>query len=312
MDIYLPIAETSVNVFVIIFVGMLTGVIGSLFGIGGSFLGIPILVSYGIEQPVVIASYTHQMITNSFMSLPEDRAERKIDVKLAIITFIGGAIGSISGSFLFKYLTLNGQIEFATAFIYIFILGGISLFMIIESLDLIIRKYFPNSSYTTKPRTIKVDINLFEKISRKFVYQTQVSENKEISAIFIIFFGLIAGLIVSMAGISSGFIMIPIMVYLYKMNIRKAIATSNIHGGFLVVLSTIVQTLNSHTVDLVLSVILTFSTALGAYVSKRVAHKIPPEELRISLGFIMFFLICRIITNIISEPSNPITLSLIR
>jgi uncharacterized membrane protein YfcA len=312
MDIYLPIAETSVNIFVIISVGIITGIVGGLFGVGGSFLGIPILMSYGIEQAVVVASYTHQMITNSFMSVPEDRAERKIDVKLALITFIGGSVGSISGSFLFKYLTFNGQIEFATAFIYIFILGGISLFMIVESLDLIIRKYFPDSHYTTKPRGKKPDITRFDKISAKLAYQIQVSETKEISAIFIILFGLVAGLIVSMAGIASGFIMIPIMIYVYKMNIRKAIATSNIHGGFLVVLSTIVQTLNSHTVDLVLSIVLTFSTAFGSYFAKKISTKIPAEELRISLGIIMFFLICRIISNIISEPARIFTLSLIR
>lgn len=119
MDIYLPIAEVSANIFFLISIGIITGLIGGLFGVGGSFLGIPILSSYGIESSVAIASYTHQMITISFMSIPEDTAQKKIDIKLAFITFIGGSVGSISGSFLFKYLTFNGQIEFVIAFIYI-------------------------------------------------------------------------------------------------------------------------------------------------------------------------------------------------
>jgi uncharacterized membrane protein YfcA len=140
----------------------------------------------------------------------------------------------------------------------------------------------------------------------------KISETTEISALIIIIFGLFAGFLVSLAGISSGFIMIPIMVYIYKMNTRKAIATSNIHGGFLVILSTIVQTLNSHTVDLILSVILSFSTAFGLQIAKKFSHKIPPEELRISLGIIMFILIGKIIAGMIFEPSNIFTLSLIR
>ncbi len=265
MEIYLPIAEISVNVFSLIFIGIIAGIIGGLFGVGGSFLGIPLLTSYGIDSAVLIASYTHQMITTSFMSLPEDLSQKKISFKLVLLTFVGGSIGSILGSMIFKYLNIRGQIEFAIAFVYVFVLGGISFFMMRESFVSILKKYLPNSPFTIRiasaPKEKKE--NFILKAMERLPKHVVVSESKSVSIYVIFFFGLCAGLLVAVAGISSGFIMIPIMIYIYKMHTRMAIATSNVHGGFLVVLSSILQVVYSHTVDLVLSIFLAFSTAIG-------------------------------------------------
>ena len=313
MEIYLPIAEISVDVFYLIFVGIIAGIVGGFFGVGGSFLGIPILTSYGIDSAVLIASYTHQMITTSFMSLPEDLQQKKINFKLVLLTFIGGSLGAILGSFLFKYFNMKGQIEFVVAFIYVFVLGGISFFMIKESFVSILKKYFPDSSFTLKIISLSKERkeNFIMKFINTLPKQIIVSDSKSISIYAIFFFGLCAGLLVALAGISSGFIMIPIMIYIYKMQTRMAIATSNIHGGFLVVLSSILQAVYSHTVDLILSIFLAFSTAVGMKIARRFAHKIPGEELRISMAIIMLILITRIILNIVFEPSVLINVSVV-
>jgi uncharacterized membrane protein YfcA len=313
VELYLPIAETSINLIYVIFIGIITGIVGGLFGVGGSFLGIPILTSYGIDTPVLIASYTHQMVATSFMSLPDDIKQKKINFKLVFLTFIGGGVGSISGSLLFKYLNITGHIEYVIAFIYIFVLGGISFLMLRESFGSIMAKYLPDHELTKKilesrnePRQ-----NKFLDFLHRMPYQVSVSDTRSISIYVIIFFGLTAGLLVSLAGISSGFIMIPLMIYFYKMNTRIAMSTSNIHGGCLVILSSLMQSLNSHAVDIVLSSILSISTAIGIKISRGFGSKIPPEEARIAMAIIMTILILRIVLNIVFEPANVLNVSLI-
>jgi uncharacterized membrane protein YfcA len=197
--------------------------------------------------------------------------------------------------------------------VYVFVLGGISFFMMRESFVSILKKYLPNSPFTIRiasaPKEKKE--NFILKAMERLPKHVVVSESKSVSIYVIFFFGLCAGLLVAVAGISSGFIMIPIMIYIYKMHTRMAIATSNVHGGFLVVLSSILQVVYSHTVDLVLSIFLAFSTAIGTKIARKFAHKIPGEELRISMAIIMLILITRIILNIIFEPSTLVSVSVV-
>jgi uncharacterized membrane protein YfcA len=306
MQIYLPIAEISVNLISIICIGIIAGLCGNLFGVGGSFIGIPLLISYGIDSSVIIASYTHQMIAVSFFGVIDDAKSNRINFKIVFLTFIGGITGSIIGSILFKILTRTGQIDLLISFIYVFVLGGISFFMVFESTANLILQYFPNTKISNKLSLMNSDKreSIFKILSHSMPKKIQVSEKEFISIYMIIFFGLSAGLLVSLAGISSGFIMIPVMIYIYKLHIRDAIATSNMHGGFLVIISCILQTINSHTTDVVLSVILTFGTIIGIKIGRKFNHKISPEWLRASMGIIMIGLISKIIINIIFEPSN--------
>lgn len=313
MQIYLPIAEISVELFSIIFIGMIAGIAGNLFGVGGSFLGIPMLLSYGIDSSVVITTYTYQMVAVSFFGVIDDAKAKKINFKVTFITFIGGITGAIIGSILFKILTRSGQIDLLISFIYTFILGGISFFMVFESGARIINKYFPDKKisqfFLAKVENKKESI--FKKLSYSMPKKVAITQDKEISVYMMVFFGLSAGLLVALAGISSGFIMIPVMVYIYKMNIRDAIATSNMHGGFLVVLSSILQIITSKSTDVLLAMMLTFGTIVGIKIGRKFNHKLSPELIRVSMGVIMISLIARILLNIFFEPSASFTVSVL-
>ena len=313
MQIYLPIAEISVNLISIIFIGMIAGLCGSLFGVGGSFIGIPLLISYGIDSSVIIASYTHQMIAVSFVGVIGDAQEERINFKVVYLTFLGGITGSITGSILFKILTRTGQIDLLISFIYVFVLGGISFFMVFESSANLIIQYFPKTKISEKLTIINTNNkqSIFKTLSYSLPKKIQINDNEHVSVYMIIFFGLSAGLLVTLAGISSGFIMIPAMIYIYKLHIRDAIATSNMHGGLLVIISCILQTINSHTTDIVLSLILTIGTVLGIKIGRKFNHKISPEWLRASMGIIMIGLIAKIILNIIFEPNNIFVVSVL-
>ena len=126
----------------------------------------------------------------------------------------------------------------------------------------------------------------------------------------IIFFGLIAGTLVAVAGIANGLLMVPVMLYVYKMQIRNAMATSNLHGGILVLVSVMMQSLTFKSTDLVLSMLLLVGATTGMLITRTFAHKIPAEELRLLFALIMLVVIIKIVFNIALEPKNIYNISI--
>ena len=65
MDIYLPIAEVSVNWPLLVLLGAVVGFVSGLFGIGGGFLMAPILIFLGIPPAVAVASQASHVVASS-------------------------------------------------------------------------------------------------------------------------------------------------------------------------------------------------------------------------------------------------------
>ena len=299
--------------------GMISGAMSGLFSVGGSFVGIPILVGYGIESAVVVSSFTHQMLTTSFVNVAEDIEQKKINFKLVFLTLIGGLWGVFQGIYIFKKLTFNGQIDIVISFLYIFVLGFIAIFMMYDSCITLRNKYCktPPSTSTTNPnkdagkdsQAKRNKKNFIQKID-VFPFKIRINNNASISIFLIIFFGLIAGTLVAVAGIANGLLMVPVMLYVYKMQIRNAMATSNLHGGILVIVSVIMQSLTFKSTDLVLSMLLLVGATTGMLITRTFAHKIPAEELRLLFALIMLVVIIKIVFNIALEPKNIYNISI--
>lgn len=311
MYIYLPIAEISANIMLIVSIGVVSGMIAGLFSIGGSFLGIPILVAYGIDSSTVVSSFSHQMLTSSFANVTQDIQQKKIDFKLVRYTFIGGLSGVLIGIYLLKKLTFNGQIDIVVSFLYIAVLGSIASFMIVESGSALKKKYFTQESEDKNlTNIINPEKDLFCRIDI-FPCKIFINEDAQVSIFMIVFFGFVAGLLVAIAGIASGLIMIPVMTYLYKMHIRNSMATANLHGALLLLCSNILQIITVKKTDIILSMLLLFGTVIGVIISRKFAHKVPPEELRMSLAVLMLIIVMRIVLNIIITPNDVFIINLI-
>ena len=296
--------------------GMISGAMSGLFSVGGSFVGIPILVGYGIESAVVVSSFTHQMLTTSFVNVAQDIEQKKINFKLVFLTLIGGLWGVLQGIFIFKKLTLNGQIDIVISCLYIFVLGFIAIFMMYESCSTIKNKYCKTPTPTNSNKNAgkesqirRNEKNFIQKID-VFPFKIRINNNASISIFLIIFFGLIAGTLVAVAGIANGLLMVPVMLYVYKMQIRNAMATSNLHGGILVLVSVMMQSLTFKSTDLVLSMLLLVGATTGMLITRTFAHKIPAEELRLLFALIMLVVIIKIVFNIALEPKNIYNISI--
>jgi uncharacterized membrane protein YfcA len=252
------------------------------------------------------------MLTTSFIGTKEDFEQKKINFNIIKINFPGAIIGVLIGIFLFKKLSLNGQIDIVVSFLYIFVLGSISSFMLIEVFYFFKEKYFQkNQNYQielekTKNKNLKTNEkkkNFIEKIDI-FPYKITLENGAQISIFLMSFFSFFAGLLAAIAGVGSGLIMIPVMIYIYKMQTRHAMATSNFNGGLIVVLSNILQILTVKKTDFILSFLLLCGSVLGLVISRKFADKIPSEGLRLGLGILMMFIVLKMILNISLTPKD--------
>jgi len=113
MYIYLPIAEMPVNIFLVLSLGGITGLLSGMFGIGGGFLMTPLLMLMGIPPAVAVSSSVNQMIGASFSGFLAHLRRANVDIKIGTIIVAGGFVGSSVGVWLFAMLKKIGQIDFA-------------------------------------------------------------------------------------------------------------------------------------------------------------------------------------------------------
>uniref|UniRef100_UPI0013DC1C63 sulfite exporter TauE/SafE family protein n=1 Tax=Sandarakinorhabdus rubra TaxID=2672568 RepID=UPI0013DC1C63 len=130
MDLYLPIAEMSVNALVIILLGAGVGFLSGMFGVGGGFLTTPLLIFYGIPPAVAVASSATQ-ITGSSVSGALAYWERgQVDVKMGGVLVAGGVVGAGLGQVIFRLLQDVGQIDIVISLVYVLflaVIGGLML-----------------------------------------------------------------------------------------------------------------------------------------------------------------------------------------
>ncbi len=137
MNIYLPIAEMSVNVFVLFGMGAGVGFLSGMFGVGGGFLMTPLLIFYNIPPAVAVATEANQIVASSFSGALAHFRKATVDIKLGVMLLAGGIVGSAFGVAIFSSLRQAGQLDLIISILYVVFLGTIGSLMLIESLNAI-------------------------------------------------------------------------------------------------------------------------------------------------------------------------------
>lgn len=301
MYIYLPIAEMPVNIFLIFFLGGITGVLSGMFGVGGGFLMTPFLIFMGIPPAVAVSSSANQIIATSFSGFLAHLRRANVDIKMGSVIIVGGFIGSILGVGLFKILKTLGQIDLAISLSYVIFLGTIGTMMAMESFKIIIAKR--NGKYIP-PKESK---NWLLKLPLPFVMEFPRSKIK-VSAILPILVGMFTGTLVSLMGIGGGFVMIPAMIYMLGMPTSVVIGTSLYQIVFITTSVTILQSISTHTVDVVLAMIMLTSSVIGAQFGTRIGLKLPAEYLRAILSIMVLGVVLKLGIGLFLTPDNPYTI----
>lgn len=297
MQIYLPIAEIPVNIFVVLLLGGLTGILSGLFGVGGGFLGTPLLIFIGVPPPVAVSSSANQIIAASFSGFLTHKRRKAVDFKMGILLLAGGFFGSSLGVSLFSLLQKRGQIDLVISLIYVFFLGTIGVLMAVESARAIIYKRRNLPVPKRKKNNWLTELNL----PLKVYFPTS---NLEISALLPILIGIVVGVLMSLMGIGGGLIMIPAMIYILHMPSSVVIGTSLFQVIFTSANVTLLQALNTHTVDIMLALLMLIGSVVGAQIGTRLSTTIPAEYQRASLAFLVLCIVIKLAFGLFVSPPS--------
>jgi uncharacterized membrane protein YfcA len=300
-DIYLPIAEVSVNAALLVALGAAVGFISGLFGIGGGFLMTPVLVFLGIPPTVAVASEANHVAASSMSSVIAYGRKKAVDFKMGAVLAAGGAAGSFLGVEIFRLLRLLGQADLAVSLSYLIFLGVIGMLMLWESLGAILRRRrgeAPKSRRERRPMLLYA-LPLKVRFPRSRLY---------ISVIPPILLGLFVGVLSAIMGVGGGFILVPAMVYLLRMPAGVVVGTSLFQIVITTSLTSVLQAGRNQTVDIVLATLLLLGGVLGAQVGARASGRFRAEELRALLALLVLVVGLRMGIGLFVTPEDPFVL----
>jgi uncharacterized membrane protein YfcA len=297
MYLYLPIAEVSVNLFVIFGMGGVVGILSGMFGVGGGFLMTPLLIFYGIPPIVAVATEANQIVASSISGAFAHWRRKAVDFKMGTILLIGGIIGSFIGIELFVFLKNLGQIDLIISLSYVILLGSIGTLIFIEGM---------RSMIAHRNETL---VQVKKRKDRTWVHSLPMRIRFKKSGLYIsiippIMIGIAVGIMASIMGVGGGFIMVPAMIYLLRMPTNVVIGTSLYQIIFVTSLVTILHAYENQTVDVMLAMILMSGGVVGAQIGATLGHKLKAEQLRFLLGILILAVCAKMLIELAVEPKD--------
>ena len=301
MEIYLPIAEQSMNVFVLLGLGAAAGLLAGMFGVGGGFLATPLLIFVGIPPAVAVASQANQVIANSVSSLQVQLRRGNVDLRMGLVLLGGGMLGSSAGVALFTYLKRIGQIDFVIAVLYVIMLSAIGLLMLGESLSTYIKR-------RRNPEAPRGKLHTHYLVHRLPLKLRFYKSKLYISALLPVGLGFVIGILSAILGVGGGFVLVPAMIYLLGMPTAVVIGTSNFQILFVAANVTFLQAATNGTVDVVLALLLILGGVVGAPIGARLAARLPGVVLRGLMSVLILAVAGELLTELLRTPSSPFSL----
>ena len=297
MQIYLPVAELAVNMFVILGMGGAVGFLSGMFGVGGGFLMTPLLIFYGIPPAVAVATEANQIVASSASGALAHWRRRSVDVPLGLVLLAGGLVGSVCGVVIFRIMRDIGHLDVLISLLYVTFLGAIGGLMLIESLRAIQlrRRGRPVPARRPGQHTWIHGLPLKMRFKRSRLY---------VSAIPVLGIGALVGLLAAIMGVGGGFIMVPAMIYLLRVPTNVVIGTSLFQIVFVTAFTTILHATTNYTVDVVLAMLLMVGGVIGAQFGAFAGQRLRGEQLRGLLALLVLAVCARLLFDLVSTPDE--------
>ncbi|MBT5267388.1 MAG: sulfite exporter TauE/SafE family protein [Rhodospirillaceae bacterium] len=294
MYFYLPIAEMSVNIFLILGMGGGVGFLSGLFGVGGGFLMTPLLIFIGVPAPVAVATEANQIVASSVSGVLAHWRRGNVDFKMGAVLLLGGVVGSSAGVWIFKVLQTMGQIDLVIKLCYVVFLGIIGSMMLIESIRSMMR-----ARQVGAKRGKLHQHNWLHGLPFKMRFRRS---KLYISAVMPFTIGLLVGILAALMGVGGGFIMVPAMIYLLGMPTSVVVGTSLFQIIFVTANVTFLQAVNTQTVDVVLAILLLIGAVIGAQIGTRFGGRLKGEQLRGLLALMVVGVCVKLAYDLIATP----------
>src|SRR6185437_11040136 len=301
MDIYLPIAAMSLDVFVLLALGGAVGFLSGVFGVGGGFLLTPFLIFIGVPHAVAVASSANQLVGASVSGALAHWRRGNVDLQMGLVLLVGGFAGSAVGVWIFAMLRRIGQVELAVSLSYALLLGTLGILMLVESSRAIIRgRRLGASRRKLHQHTWLHGLPLKLRFRRSKLYT---------SALLPVILGFLVGILSAVLGVGGGFVMVPAMIYLLRMPTVVVPGTSLFQIIFVTASVTLLQAVENNTVDVVLAMVLLIGGVLGAQIGTRWGAKLRGEELRALLALIVLAVAAKLVFDLTARPAFPFSIA---
>ena len=295
MHIYLPIADIPINALLMLALGGVVGFMSGMFGVGGGFLMTPMLIFAGVPSAVAVATGANPLIASSITGTIAQYRRRNVDIKLGLYLLGGGAAGSLLGVQIVSLLRQAGQFDLAVSLLYVVFMSVVGGIMFVESLRAI------TSQRAGKPQSMR------RRAQRGWIhalpFRTRFKASKlYISALPPIGIGVLVGLLSGVMGVGGGFVMVPILIYVLRVPTSLAIGTSLFQVIFVSAITTVLQAVWNHNVDIALALLLMIGGVLGAQAGSAAGQRLRAEQLRLLLAILVLGVGLRLLMGLFSPP----------
>ncbi len=302
MQIYLPIAEVSVNAFLLLGLGGIVGILSGMFGVGGGFLLTPMLFFIGIPPAVAVATEANQIVASSFSGVLAHFRRKTVDIKMGLVLQAGGLMGAGLGVLIFNYLKSIGQVDLLVKLSYVVFLGVIGGLMFVESVNALRKARKAGGSPPPKRRR------------RTWVHALPLKMRFRTSGLYIsvippILVGMSVGILAAIMGVGGGFIMVPAMIYILGMPTKVVVGTSLFQIILVTAFTTMLHATTNYTVDIVLALLLLVGGVVGAQIGTRIGVRMKAEQLRVLLAVMVLGVCLKLALDLLLEPAEIYTLA---
>ncbi|MDZ7906836.1 MAG: sulfite exporter TauE/SafE family protein [Gemmobacter sp.] len=297
MQLFLPIAEVSVNAFVLIGIGGIVGFLSGMFGVGGGFLITPLLFFIGIPPAVAVATGANQVVASSISGVLAQFKRKAVDIRMGLVLLGGGLAGSGLGIWVFAQLSAAGQVDLFVQLSYVLFLGLVGVLMLQESLRAMIRARRPGGAPVRRSHV------------HTWVHGMPLKMKFRASGLYIsvlppFMIGAFVGFLSAIMGVGGGFIMVPAMIYLLGMPTKVVIGTSLFQIIFTTAFTTVMHAVSSQTVDLMLALLLILGGVVGAQFGARLGVRLRADQMRVLLALLVLAVCIRVGLDLVLRPAE--------
>jgi uncharacterized membrane protein YfcA len=304
-DVYLPVAENSVNVFLLVGLGGLVGLLSGVFGVGGGFLLTPLLMMIGIPPTVAAASGSNLIVGASTSGTVAHARGKTVDFKMGVLMLTGGLAGGTLGVPIIHYLRAMGEADFLITVTYVVMLGGVGGYMFYDSIrelrSGVVKQWTEFSS--RRP-------SFYARVVGSLPWTVDFEKSGiRLSVLVPLVLGVLVGVLAAIMGVGGGFIMVPVMVYLLRMPMHVVVGTSLFQILFTCANVTVMQAWMNHTVDFILALMMLFGSVVGAEIGVRINRRLRAEQLKILLSIIVLLVMAKMLLSLLIAPEVMVSYS---
>jgi uncharacterized protein len=297
MEIYLPIAQMSVNWVVILSLGLGVGFLSGMLGVSGGFVTTPLLIFYGIPSGVSVATQASPVAAASLVGAIGKGNQKSVDYKMGLVLLVGGLAGSAVGVEIFRYLQKLGQIDVVVELSYVLLLGSVGGIMLRESVQVLLaaRRGVQIPSHKPGQHTWIHRLPLKTRFRRSGIY---------ISVIPVVILGFLVGIMTAILGTGGAFLLIPAKIYLLRMRTNLAVGTSQFQIFIVASVTTLMHAIVDHTVDMMLAFLLILGGVVGAQFGTTIGERMRGEQLRFVFALLTLAIAIQLVISLVHTPAD--------